>query len=140
MNSTETIEGTRLEERKAAARAWFEALQARIIAALESIEDLCPGPFDPEAPDAPGRFTRKPWTRADHTGAPGGGGSGDNPVALEPHLLRGKVVRQRMLVPDALGGNIGIMTMAPVVPKPVSAPSPEKREANADRWYLITQR
>ena len=45
-----------------------------------------------------------------------------------------------MLVPDALGGNIGIMTMAPVVPKPVSAPSPEKREANADRWYLITQR
>lgn len=64
-----------LEERKSAARAWFEALQDRIIAALESLEDACPGPFDPEAPAAPGRFTRKPWTRTDHTGEPGGGGT-----------------------------------------------------------------
>ena len=78
--------------------------------------------------------------KQDHVSGAPGGGSGEGQVALEPHLLRGKVVRQRMLVPDALGGNIGIMTMAPVVPKPVSAPSPEKREANADRWYLITQR
>ena len=79
--------------------------------------------------------------KQDHaSGAPGGGGSGDNPVALEPHLLRGKVVRQRMLVPDSVGGNVGIMTMAPVVPKPVAALTPEKRDANADRWYLITQR
>lgn len=64
-----------LEERKTAARAWFEALQGRIISALESIEDVCPGPFDPEAQPAPGRFSRKPWTRTDHTGEPGGGGT-----------------------------------------------------------------
>ncbi len=74
MTSTDAIDPNLLEERKAAARAWFETLQSRIIAALESIEDLCPGPFDPEASAAPGRFTRKPWTRTDHSGAPGGGG------------------------------------------------------------------
>ena len=75
MTSTDTFDPTLLDERKAAARAWFEALQGRIIAALESIEDVCPGPFDPEAPVAPGRFVRKPWTRTDHSGAHGGGGT-----------------------------------------------------------------
>lgn len=60
-------------------------------------------------------------------------------AALEPHLLRGKVVRQRMLVPDAAGGNVAIMTMAPVKPAPAAAPAPPK-DANPDRWYLITQR
>lgn len=76
------------------------------------------------------------------SGAPGGTGGTDTQVALEPHLLRGRVVRQRMLVPDAAGGNVGIMTMAPVAPKPTAslAPTAEKRDANADRWYLITQR
>ena len=79
--------------------------------------------------------------KQDHaSGAPGGGGPAEKQVALEPHLLRGKVVRQRMLVPDSVGGNVGIMTMAPVAPKPTAAPAPEKRDANADRWYLITQR
>ena len=75
MTATESNALKTLEERKAAARAWFEALQGRIIAALESIEDVCPGPFDPEAQQPPGRFTRKPWTRTDHTGEPGGGGT-----------------------------------------------------------------
>lgn len=75
MTSTDTIDPKLMEERKAAARAWFETLQGKIIAALESVEDVCPGPFDPEAPSAPGRFTRKPWTRTDHTGEPGGGGA-----------------------------------------------------------------
>jgi coproporphyrinogen III oxidase len=50
------------EERKAAARAWFEALRNRICAEFEAIEDELGG-------DAPaGRFARKPWER------PGGGG------------------------------------------------------------------
>ena len=75
MTSTDTIAPKLMEERKAAARAWFETLQGKIIAALESVEDVCPGPFDPEAPSAPGRFTRKPWSRTDHTGEPGGGGT-----------------------------------------------------------------
>jgi coproporphyrinogen III oxidase len=65
-----------LESRQQQARAWFEALQGRIVAALESVEDSCVGPFDAEAPaDAPGRFVKKPWTRTDHSGAPGGGGT-----------------------------------------------------------------
>jgi len=78
--------------------------------------------------------------KQDHASGAPGGGTADNQVALEPHLLRGKVIRQRMLVPDATGGNVGIMTMAPVAAKPAAAPAPEKRVANSDRWYLITQR
>jgi coproporphyrinogen III oxidase len=63
-----------LEARKLAARAWFESLQEKIIAEFEAIEDECAGPFDAEAPREPGRFARKPWSRTDHSGAPGGGG------------------------------------------------------------------
>ncbi len=63
----------------------------------------------------------------------------ENTASLEPHLLRGKIVRQRMLVPDAAGGDVAIMTMATVKPVPASAPAAPK-DANADRWYLITQR
>ena len=70
---------------------------------------------------------------------PASAAPGENPVALEPHLLRGKIVRQRMLVPDSAGGNVAIMTMAPAKPAPVAAPAAPK-DAQADRWYLITQR
>ena len=59
--------------RKTQARNWFEALQGRIIYAMEALEDDCPGPFFPEALD-PGRFAPKPWVREDHSGEPGGGG------------------------------------------------------------------
>ncbi len=62
-----------LESRKAQAAAWFAALQDRILAAFEALERDCPGPFFPEA-QAPGKFELQPWTRTDHTGAPGGGG------------------------------------------------------------------
>ncbi len=62
-----------LETRKTRARAWFEELQTRLIAAFEAIEDDCPGPFAPGA-DTPGRFKITPWSRVDHTGEPGGGG------------------------------------------------------------------
>jgi coproporphyrinogen III oxidase len=48
-------------------------LQERFVAAFERLEKECPGPF--ASPGlAPGRFERKPWTRVDPTGAPGGGG------------------------------------------------------------------
>lgn len=54
-----------IEQRKAAARAWFESLQERICAALEALEDAVA--LNPaELP--PARFERKPWDR------PGGGG------------------------------------------------------------------
>jgi coproporphyrinogen III oxidase len=61
------------DERRSAARAWFESLQDRIIAAFERLEDECPGPFACRGL-APGRFAHKPWTRTDPTGEPGGGG------------------------------------------------------------------
>jgi coproporphyrinogen III oxidase len=64
---------TEIDQRKASARAWFETLQERLIAAMEQLERECDGPFaEPAA--APGRFERTPWTRLDHTGEPGGGG------------------------------------------------------------------
>ena len=61
-----------IEDQKAQARAWFEALQGRIIAAFEALEDdAAPALY----PGAPGRFVRTPWERTDHSGAPGGGGT-----------------------------------------------------------------
>jgi coproporphyrinogen III oxidase len=61
------------DPRKSKTRAWFEALQERIIAACEALESACPGPF--AAPSAePGRFQVTPWQRLDPSGADGGGG------------------------------------------------------------------
>ncbi|WP_370882050.1 oxygen-dependent coproporphyrinogen oxidase [Labrys wisconsinensis] len=62
-----------IEARKAAARAWFEALRDRICAAFEAIEDALPATM-PLADRPPGRFERRPWERTDHSGLPGGGG------------------------------------------------------------------
>jgi len=62
-----------LENRQNDARAWFEALQQRIIASLEAIEREAPGPFH-DANARPGRFVRKSWDRTDQSGTPGGGG------------------------------------------------------------------
>lgn len=62
-----------MEARKDRARAWFETLQAQIIAALETIEAEAAGPFAEVT--EPGRFERKPWSRTEPTGAPGGGGT-----------------------------------------------------------------
>jgi len=59
-----------IEDRKARARGWFEALRDDICAALERLEDDAPAPL--YRGDA-GRFARTPWNRTDHTGQPGGG-------------------------------------------------------------------
>jgi coproporphyrinogen III oxidase len=67
------MDAGQLEARKARARGWFEKLRDDICAAFEAIEDALP-PGAPRAGDAAGRFVRTPWSRADHTGAPGGGG------------------------------------------------------------------
>jgi coproporphyrinogen III oxidase len=62
-----------LEARKTRARAWFETLRDDICAAFETLEaDLPAGA--PLAEQEPGRFVRTPWSRTDHSGAPGGGG------------------------------------------------------------------
>ena len=62
-----------LESRKARARTWFEALRDDICAAFEAIEQQLPE-HAPLADGPPGHFVRTPWSRSDHSGAPGGGG------------------------------------------------------------------
>jgi coproporphyrinogen III oxidase len=62
-----------IEARKGSARAWFETLRDRLVAAVEEIEDALPAGA-PLAGQPPGRFVRTPWNRTDHTGQPGGGG------------------------------------------------------------------
>ena len=57
---------TVLEDRKAQARAWFEALRDRIHVAFEALEDEAPAALYGEGP---GRFARSPWDRPE-----GGGG------------------------------------------------------------------
>src|SRR5438105_4771219 len=62
-----------LEQRKARARAWFEQLRDDICAAFETLEDVLPAGA-PLSDRPAGRFARTPWSRADHSGADGGGG------------------------------------------------------------------
>jgi coproporphyrinogen III oxidase len=63
----------KIEGRKGQARGWFEGLRDQIIAAFEGLEDALPATA-PLAGLPAGRFARAPWSRTDHTGAPGGGG------------------------------------------------------------------
>ena len=60
-----------LEEERARAKAWFEDLRNEICAEFKRIEHELTGPLSDRAP---GRFVQTPWSRTDHTGAPGGGG------------------------------------------------------------------
>jgi coproporphyrinogen III oxidase len=54
-----------LDEKSLRARAWFDSLRDRIVAAFERLEDEAPADL---YPGAPGRFELKPWDR------PAGGG------------------------------------------------------------------
>lgn len=60
------------EERKAAARAWFESLRDRICTALEELEDAHRGSDADRRPR--GRFERRAWTRPPEPGVASGGG------------------------------------------------------------------
>lgn len=68
------LELAQLDGWKNTARAWFQDLRDDICASFESLEDdLAPG--SPLAYEEPGRFVRTPWTRKDHSGEDGGGGT-----------------------------------------------------------------
>ncbi|HEY1750576.1 MAG TPA: oxygen-dependent coproporphyrinogen oxidase [Caulobacteraceae bacterium] len=56
-------------DRRTRAKAWFEALQQRICAELERLDEAAPAEL---YPDPPGRFDLRPWTR--ETGEGGGVG------------------------------------------------------------------
>jgi coproporphyrinogen III oxidase len=65
------MDSGQLDARKAHAKTWFEALRSDICAAFEQLENDAPASLYGAAA---GRFVRTPWSRSDHTGAPGGGG------------------------------------------------------------------
>jgi coproporphyrinogen III oxidase len=67
------MDSTKTETCKATAKAWFESLRDKIVAAFEAVEDELPAGA-PFAKRPAGRFVRTPWSRTDHTGSPGGGG------------------------------------------------------------------
>jgi coproporphyrinogen III oxidase len=67
------MDSGQIEKRKERARSWFESLRDRLVAAFEAVEDDLPSTA-PLGERPPGRFVRTPWSRADHTGSPGGGG------------------------------------------------------------------
>jgi coproporphyrinogen III oxidase len=60
-----------IDDQKARAKAWFEALRDDICASFEALEDEAPASL---YPGTSGRFVRTPWQRTDHSGKPGGGG------------------------------------------------------------------
>jgi coproporphyrinogen III oxidase len=67
-----TIAPQLLADRQAKARAWFETLRDELHAALEALERDAPAEL---FPGNAGTFARTPWSRTDHSGAPGGGGT-----------------------------------------------------------------
>jgi coproporphyrinogen III oxidase len=62
-----------LDEQKAQARAWFEALQMDILASFERLEAEASGPWARDDLTA-GKASVKPWKRSNHDGEDGGGG------------------------------------------------------------------
>src|SRR6201996_4907982 len=69
----QSADDRKISDRKTTAKAWFETLRDQITSAFETLEDTLPAAA-PFADRPAGRFVRTPWSRTDHTGAPGGGG------------------------------------------------------------------
>lgn len=62
-------------DRQARAAEWFASLRDRLCAAFEAIEDEMLGEEGADSGLLPSRFERTTWTRPDHAGGPGGGGT-----------------------------------------------------------------
>jgi coproporphyrinogen III oxidase len=91
---------SQIDTRNERARAWFETLRDRIVAAFEAVEDALPATA-PLADRPAGRFTRTPWNRTDHTGA--------RPVSGLPEI--GNVnAGSAKADPDGGGGVMAMMT------------------------------
>jgi coproporphyrinogen III oxidase len=88
-----------IETRKARARAWFETLRDRIVAAFEELEDALPAGA-PLADRATGRFVRKPWNRTDH--------SGTRPISGSPEIGHANAGSAKA-DPDGGGGVMAMM-------------------------------
>lgn len=65
------MDASTIDQRKQAARDWFESIRDTICGALETLENEASSSL---YPGEAGRFVRTPWQRTDHTGALGGGG------------------------------------------------------------------
>ena len=70
---TELADQTIPDARKSRASAWFTQLRDEICAGFEALEDALPAGA-PLSDRPAGRFVRTSWSRADHSGQPGGGG------------------------------------------------------------------
>ncbi len=88
-----------IETRKDRARAWFETLRDRIVAAFEAVEDALPAGA-PLSDRATGRFIRKPWNRADH--------SGTRPISGSPEIGNANAGSAKA-DPDGGGGVMAMM-------------------------------
>jgi len=94
------MDSGQIERRKERARAWFETLRDRILAAFEELEDALPATA-PLAERAAGRFKRTPWSRADDTGS--------RPISGLPEI--GKVNAGSAKADPDGGGGGGVMAM-----------------------------
>jgi coproporphyrinogen III oxidase len=61
----------RLSRERASAKSWFETMRDELCTSLMQLEHQLTGPYSDRVP---GRFTRTPWARTDHSGGDGGGG------------------------------------------------------------------
>ena len=84
--------GPDLEQHKAKARAWFERLRDDIVVALEQVETDLPASA-PLGDRPPGRFSRTPWERTDHSGEKGAGekGAGEKGGGGVMSMMSGRV-------------------------------------------------